>query len=257
MRKTSIYDSMFDKIQIMECYRGSKAHNLYLPPEDKMGIDDIDTIGVYAYPLQYYLTLEGYNNKKDVFEQKGEFDVVEYELRKMFHLMAGMNPNVIATLFTRKEDYLTITPAWQLVIDNRNLFINKNLAFRTYGGYSRSQFKKMTSYSKEGYMGEKRFKLVEKFGYDTKNAAHLIRLLKMGIEFLRDGLTIVYRTTDREELLSIKKGEWQLEAIKKYADKLFKQLEIEYKKSKLPDKSNNIKINKLLFEVFEIIEICK
>lgn len=33
-------------------------------------------------------------------------------------------------------------------------------------------------------MGEKRKQLVAKHGYDTKNASHLIRLLRMGMEFL-------------------------------------------------------------------------
>jgi len=35
-----------------------------------------------------------------------------------------------------------------------------------------------------GYLGDKRKQLVLKHGYDAKNAAHLIRLLRMGIEFL-------------------------------------------------------------------------
>jgi len=34
-----------------------------------------------------------------------------------------------------------------------------------------------------GYMGKKRRELVMRVGYDAKNAAHLIRLLRMGIEF--------------------------------------------------------------------------
>ena len=55
----------------------------------------------------------------------------------------------------------------------------------------------------KGYMGEKRKRLVEKFGYDTKNASHLIRLLRMGMEFLVDGELHVERE-DAKELLRIK-----------------------------------------------------
>jgi len=52
-------------------------------------------------------------------------------------------------------------------------------------------------------MGAKRKSLVEKFGYDTKNAAHLILLLRMGIEFLSVGVLHVKRH-DAQELLEIK-----------------------------------------------------
>ncbi len=61
-------------------------------------------------------------------------------------------------------------------------------------------------YYSGGYMGEKRRELVRRVGYDAKNAAHLIRLLRMGIEFLTEGTLYVERA-DAAELLSIKRGE--------------------------------------------------
>jgi hypothetical protein len=48
-------------------------------------------------------------------------------------------------------------------------------------------------------MGEKRKAMVRKYQYDVKNAAHLIRLLRMGAEFIESGNLQVYRTTDAEE----------------------------------------------------------
>ena len=42
--------------------------------------------------------------------------------------------------------------------------------------------------------------MVWKYQYDVKNAAHLIRLLRMGTEFLETGRLQVYRTTDADEL---------------------------------------------------------
>jgi len=58
-----------------------------------------------------------------------------------------------------------------------------------------------------GYMGKKRRELVRRVGYDAKNAAHLIRLLRMGIEFLTEGTLYVERP-DAAELLDIKRGVW-------------------------------------------------
>ena len=68
-----------------------------------------------------------------------------------------------------------------------------------------------------GRMGAKRKELVEKFGYDTKNASHLIRLLKMGIEALTTGELLIERP-DNNMLLEIKRGEWKLERVLKLSD---------------------------------------
>ncbi|MCG3203984.1 MAG: hypothetical protein KCHDKBKB_00661 [Elusimicrobia bacterium] len=251
----SIYNKMFEKIPLMLAYRGSHAHNLYVPPEEKWGTDDIDTISVFAYPKQYYYTLEGYAHAKETYEVKQDaIDEVGYELHKMFVLLSGMNPNVINTLYMRKEDYINISPVWQYVIDNRHLFVSKNLVYNCFGGYARAQLKRMNeSNPYRGYMGEKRKKMVDLIGYDSKNASHLVRLLKMGIEFLRDGAPIVYRTEDRQELIDIKLGEYSLDQVKALAEQLFQKFEYEYQISTIPDTNNRIKINKLLYEVMEMI----
>ena len=81
-------------------------------------------------------------------------------------------------------------------------------------------------------MGQKRRELVRRVGYDAKNAAHLIRLLRMGIEFLIEGTMHVERA-DAPELLDIKRGEWPLEKVKAEAERLF-QLSQEFFSSYLP-----------------------
>ena len=82
-------------------------------------------------------------------------------------------------------------------------------------------------------LGAKRKALVEHFGFDTKAASHLIRLLRMGIEFLTDGELQVTRHVDGPQLLEIKRGEWTLDQVKAEADRLFKLSEKTYIKSKL------------------------
>ncbi len=69
-------------------------------------------------------------------------------------------------------------------------------------------------------MGDKRKQLVLEHGYDSKNAAHLIRLLRMCVEFFQTGEMLVKRP-DREELLAIKRGMWSLGDIKDLAAELF------------------------------------
>ena len=253
MRNKSIYNDMFEPIVLMEAYRGSISHNLYVPPSDPMSTDDVDTIRVFAYPLQYYLTLEGFHRAKETSENKfEEIDEVAYEVRKMFHLLSGANPNVINTLYLRRKDYTKMSEAWEYILKNKSMFSSK-LVYYTYGGYAHSKIQSMTKGVKMGYMGEKRFALVKQFGYDTKDACHLIRLLRVGIEFLRDGEPQIYRTKDREELLSIKRGEWTLEEVQEESAKLVKELDSAYQKSDFPEKPNMADINKLLYEVMRMV----
>lgn len=251
--RQSIYADMFEEQEIMRAYRGSKAHGMYIPPTNEGGSDDIDTISVYRFPIQYYLTLPGYHHSRETHESLiEEFDHVAYEIRKMFNMMQQINPNVISTLFLRKEDFLNITPAWEMIMENRDIFQAKVSIKNAFGGYAYAQLKKMTTDQKYmGYMGHKRKGLVDQYGYDTKNASHLIRLLRMGIEYLRDGEPQVYRQ-DAKELIAIKTGRWTIEQVMNEANKLFDSLENMYEKSKLPNQNNSTKINKLLYEVMNL-----
>src|SRR6185369_17173804 len=85
---------------------------------------------------------------------------------------------------------------------------------------ARKQYDEIRGRYYRGYMGDKRRGLVERFGYDTKNAAHLIRILRMGIEFLTEGTLYVERE-DKQELLNIKQGLWTLDEVKAEAERLF------------------------------------
>lgn len=88
-----------------------------------------------------------------------------------------------------------------------------------------------------GYMGEKRRRNVERFGYDVKHGAHAIRLLRMGVEFLRTGEFHVDRTAiDAEELKEIKRGQWPLERVQSTSEYLFSEAESALRASKLPEK---------------------
>jgi hypothetical protein len=107
----------------------------------------------------------------------------------------------------------------------------------------------MTHFEKHGYMGEKRMKLVKKFGYDVKNASHLIRLLKMVIEYLNSGELTVFRTKDAPMLVDIKTGKWTLEEVKKEAERLFGKADEAYNKSSLPEEPDVDKVEGLVMDI--------
>lgn len=248
----SIYNDMFEKNILAEFYRGSIAHNMYIgDSSNPFSSDDKDVMVVYSYPIQYYLTLESYHQAKDVFEEKHEdIDVVGYEIKKMFHLLAGLNPNTTPALFTKDEYFTKLSDAWKFVRENKSVFTHRTRIRDVYLGYSQAQYRRMVDKKAWfGYMGAKRKALYESIGYDAKYAAHAIRLMRMGCEYLTDGEPQVFRTHDRDELLEIKEGKWLLEKIQRLYSAEMLNLEKAFRQSKLPDKDTKHNVNKLLFEV--------
>jgi hypothetical protein len=88
--------------------------------------------------------------------------------------------------------------------------------------------------------------MVRKYQYDVKNAAHLIRLLRMGTEFITTGRLQVYRTTDADELKVIKRGGWSLDQVQAEAERLFAQVEDARARSPLPSSPDEPAANQLL-----------
>jgi hypothetical protein len=116
-----------------------------------------------------------------------------------------------------------------------------------------TRFRKLHREHFSGYMGEKRKAMVRKYQYDVKNAAHLIRLLRMGAEFLETGELRVYRTSDADELKVIKRGGWTLEQVKAEAAQLFAGIENARKRSPLPPAPDEQKANELLIQIHATI----
>lgn len=99
-----------------------------------------------------------------------------------------------------------------------------------------------------GYMGDKRKQLVLEHGYDSKNAAHLIRLLRMAIEFFETGAMKVKRP-DAAELLDIKRGKWKLEDIKALAADLFVKARAAKDAAEMPDEPDYAGAEQLLVQL--------
>jgi predicted nucleotidyltransferase len=95
-----------------------------------------------------------------------------------------------------------------------------------------------------------RAELEVKFGYDTKHASHLVRLMRMGKEILETGKVVVFRP-DREELLAIRNGAWSYEQIEEYAEKMQQEIIAVYETSTLRDKPDRVFLDKLCAEIIE------
>ena len=176
-----------------------------------------------------------------------EWDITIYEIKKIIGLLLKGNPNVLCLLWLNEENYIERTEQGRRLIEARDIFSSRQV-YHSFIGYAHSQSHRMTHMAFEGYMGAKRKALVGKYGYDTKNASHLIRLLRMGIEFLTEGILYVKRQ-DATQLLEIKNGEWSLEKVQEESDRLFKLAEEAYVRSSLPAEPNKEKAEQLCIDI--------
>jgi len=229
------------KNMVYLCYRGSISHNTYVPNTDPNSVDDIDIIGVFLAAKEYYIglsqhKLENPTTVEIMREVDGVLlDCVFYEIRHFIGMALKSNPNIFSAIWVDPIHHILVNSYFEPYLANKRSFISRYNLYKSFIGYANGQLKKMSAYNKQGYMGEKRKRLINEFGYDVKNAAHLIRLLHMGIEALQTGCVKVLRNVDAEMIIDIKLGKWALDEIKMYAGELFHRAKKAYEQSTLPE----------------------
>lgn len=200
----SVNDEFGSSIMSCVAMRGSHSHGTYVPPEDNFGTDDIDLMCVTVPSVDHYLGLSVWGSRGTNEKWIGHLDVVAYEYKKFVSLLCNGNPNVISMLWLRDCDYLYKDTTFNVLVKNRDLF-STGKVIGAFLGYANAQMVHMEKAVFKGFMGEKRKALVTKFGFDTKHASHLIRLLRMLNEFLDTGRFNVWRH-DATNLVDIKCG---------------------------------------------------
>jgi len=113
---------------------------------------------------------------------------------------------------------------------------------------AKTQWKQFQTWKKK--RNPARAALEAKFGYDTKNAMHLVRLQRMAVEILTEG-TVVVKRQDRQELLAIKDGAWKYDELLDLCIKLEAQIGEAAKLSSLPEKADEEILNKLCDSIVE------
>lgn len=95
----------------------------------------------------------------------------------------------------------------------------------------------LKEYHSTRFLGQKRKDDVHTVGFSTKNAAHCLRLMEQGIEFLRNGY-ITFPRPNASYLKSIRDGLVQLSAIEDRFKELTVQLDEANENSPLPEQPN-------------------
>lgn len=103
---------------------------------------DIDVRGIYMNPAS---ELIGVKSDSEKFVDSNT-DTVLYSFRKMLGLLTKCNPNTIEILGLRKKDYLMMTYAGSLLLENRHLFLSQRAVY-SFGQYALSQLNRLENKS--------------------------------------------------------------------------------------------------------------
>lgn len=96
--------------------------------------------------------------------------------------------------------------------------------------------------------------LEARFGYDTKHAMHLVRVLRMGREILEQG-RIQVRRPDAAELLAIRDGAWSYDDLMAWVEAQDRDLDRLLETTTLPDQPDFERLERLCWEL--IGETCR
>ncbi|MBO5435914.1 nucleotidyltransferase domain-containing protein [bacterium] len=120
-------------------YGGSHAYGT------NIATSDIDIRGIYMNPIDEIL-----GNKEDSEQRTHSVtDTTVYSFKKMIKLLCECNPNTIEILGLRPKDYLYMTNAGKLLLDNSDAFLSQR-AIYTFGKYAESQLNRLVNKSGRG-----------------------------------------------------------------------------------------------------------
>jgi predicted nucleotidyltransferase len=175
-----------------------------------------------------------------------EYDFSVYSIVKYFDLCMSNNPNMIDSLFTARRCVIHSTPIAEMVRERRREFLHKG-AWHKFKGYAYAQMGKIRS--KSNASNERRAESIARVGYDTKFAYHIVRLLDEVQQIMIEHDLDLER--NREQLKSIRRGEWTLNQIEDYFQLKEKTLEQVYATCTLPHSPDEAKIKELLLNCLE------
>ncbi|NYE00860.1 hypothetical protein BJY21_002044 [Kineosphaera limosa] len=195
--------------EILRVEVGSTAHGI------SVGNDDLDLMAVYVETPEQLLGIaehaEHYVSRtqpEGARSGPGDVDYVAYSLRKFLRLATVGNPTVLVLLYGSTvhatsplgEELRALAPA----------IVSRRAGYR-FLGYLDGQLERMRGGGRQSRVPS-RPELVEQHGYDTKYAAHALRLGLQGIELIDTGhLTLPLPEAERDLCRAMRSGTYSRE----------------------------------------------
>jgi hypothetical protein len=206
---------------ILRVQSGSEVSGVALP-----GGSDHDEIGVCLEPVETVIGLECFEQYvyrsaggPENPSQAGDLDLTVYSLRKFLAQAAKGNPNYLNVLYAPSESVLFSTPAGERLRAMTDKVVSQRAA-SPFLGYMISQREALVG-NRAGANGKRAERMIAEFGFDSKYAAHMVRLGLQGFELLEKGsFTLPVPEADRTWLVELRQGKHSKEDALARADEL-------------------------------------
>lgn len=219
------------------------------------GTDDRDEMAIVVEPMNYIIGLRHWESSvwrtqpDGVKSGPGDLDLVFHSLRKYCRLTARGNPSLLLPLFVPDSAVSERTEIGKEMQEKRAMFLSRR-AGGAFLGYMESQRKRLAGESGSRH-GKPRQELIDKYGFDTKYAAHIIRLGLQGIELMSTGhLSLPMRDEDCRKVSDIRTGKVELNAVLTMGGKLERELKDLIDTSPLPPDPDHDAIDKFLADAY-------
>jgi len=226
---------------------GSTAHGISTPDTD----DDFDCTVVRVESFTELVV--GNPNRQSMMirtqpdgirSRMGDIDLQAYTLRKFASLAAKGNPSILAAIFSQGIHRDT-----GVDFDKLGRMVASRRAGSAFLGYMNQQLERW-----QGLRGQKNVKrpeLVDAYGFDTKYAAHVIRLGSQGIEYMQNGrFAMPLLPPLAEDIVALRMGQISEENALAWAFDVERELLSAVNASKLPEQPASESINAWLVDQY-------
>lgn len=219
---------------------GSTAYGMNTPASD------IDMTGIFVPPME--VLANPFANVEQVGYQNEIHDLIVFDIRKFLKLAYKGSVNAIEMLWMGERFWQRSGDVWEMLVERRNLFLSKKV-FYSYLGHCKSELSAFKKGMEVGVLpNSSRSALYDKYGFDTKSASHITRLVRTCEEIARTGNIEVFRK-DADELVAIRMGLKEASTIIDETERTMIRASSAIEFSKLPEVADEAKVKKLCFEV--------
>lgn len=235
---------------ILEAVVGSTVHGTAVQD----GLEDLDLMAVV---LEEPVKFVGFSvedtwvtrsKPMGVRSEAGDIDHVAYGLRKFLTLALKGNPSILLALFV-PDQHLRVISAQGHALRALAPDIVSRRVYPAYQGYMHQQHERLLGV--RGQRNVTRPELVQAYGYDTKYAAHVVRLGLQGEELLLTGrISLPMPDADRALAVKVRTGGFSLAEVSQQIVAVQRRLDLAHAASTLRDSPNTPRVEQWMIETY-------
>lgn len=235
---------------ILEVVVGSTLHGTSVDD----GLEDLDMMAVVVERPRQFVGFAPHDTwvhrtKPDgVRSEAGDLDLAVYGVRKYLHLALKGNPTILLALFA-PEQFIKRHDVRGRQLQALAPYIVSKQVYAPFRGYMKQQHERLLGL--RGQRNITRPELVERYGYDTKYAGHIIRLGLQGEELLSTGkLTLPMPAEQRDLVVRVRTGGYSLAGVSELIIDAEKRLDSAMRNSKLPEHPDRKTVEKWMLRTY-------